>query len=696
MSRSESYPHSPITSSSVSPLASSASSPTSSNGSLSPNVFCRNSDDPIFFTGLDHANDDVVLIFPNDSYQVDSAECYNREALQKLYNNSKVSIWKYEPNSKGIMVARSQEGKSNVQHVFRLPASGKWTANGAILDKRDKVYYLSPGQQHPIGSSFGVSQLHGTVETVYFLQVGDSEQAGLSDYYDRDIAEAKIKQHKRKLIEEKEAEEQAYYYSNYNDLMSKIKNIEKQVEGAMKGKQIDLLQNALIELNKVDPIQRKMLLSTALSVGVKYRSTDFINWLLQQGKFEWNFPLIATAQTANYTALQTICEFNQNSPDMWNSSLYYMSQGLQRNDNKFQEDIVGMLLQSKKNIKPYLEVFIKCGGNSNLVLNSTIKTYLHVQNNIDKIERESYFRLIQWLVKDNHAQPNFTIPGVKNDLVLKELLTEDNIQIPPPPNEKLCQTTDVNEIRFLIQEGADIHYNNDCALRHAISRGVLPTVRYLLDHGAILSSKKPVEEALKNGFDNVVQYLLENHIDTHMDNDVILWLASQYGQLSLVRYLTRKGADINTALILASRHGNLNVVQFLVEKGAANKVGMIHAVNDQAVIDAAKNGHWSVVRYLIQAGSTKHNDKIYELAVRAGNVGMTRFMVENAHVDIQKDTKALSYAIKLGYINIVKYLLSQGAKTHKMMSMLALEHGHKDIAEVINKSAPPELHLNQN
>ena len=43
---------------------------------------------------------------------------------------------------------------------------------------------------------------------------------------------------------------------------------------------------------------------------------------------------------------------------------------------------------------------------------------------------------------------------------------------------------DINVIKMLVENGADIHANNDAALRHAAYRGHLEVVKYLVEKGA--------------------------------------------------------------------------------------------------------------------------------------------------------------------------------------------------------------------
>jgi len=65
----------------------------------------------------------------------------------------------------------------------------------------------------------------------------------------------------------------------------------------------------------------------------------------------------------------------------------------------------------------------------------------------------------------------------------------------------------------------------------------------------------------------VIKRLVKEGADIHANNDLALRLASYNGYLGIVKYLVSKGADIHVfddyALIWASRNGHLSVVKYL-------------------------------------------------------------------------------------------------------------------------------------
>ena len=97
----------------------------------------------------------------------------------------------------------------------------------------------------------------------------------------------------------------------------------------------------------------------------------------------------------------------------------------------------------------------------------------------------------------------------------------------------------LDHVIIAIGMGADIHAQDDHALRWASANGRL----------------------------EVVKYLVENKADIHVGDDWALRLASEFGHLEVVKYLVKEGADIvadnDYALRWASRNGHLEEVKYL-------------------------------------------------------------------------------------------------------------------------------------
>ena len=59
-------------------------------------------------------------------------------------------------------------------------------------------------------------------------------------------------------------------------------------------------------------------------------------------------------------------------------------------------------------------------------------------------------------------------------------------------------------VKYLVDNGADIHANDDCALRWAAEHGRLEVVKYLIDNGADIHARG--DRALNFATKNVREY----------------------------------------------------------------------------------------------------------------------------------------------------------------------------------------------
>lgn len=72
-----------------------------------------------------------------------------------------------------------------------------------------------------------------------------------------------------------------------------------------------------------------------------------------------------------------------------------------------------------------------------------------------------------------------------------------------------CKTGDLPSVKKLVENGADIHSDNDFALRNASENGQLEVVRYLVENDADIHAKDDLalRNASENGHIEVVRYL---------------------------------------------------------------------------------------------------------------------------------------------------------------------------------------------
>ncbi len=138
-------------------------------------------------------------------------------------------------------------------------------------------------------------------------------------------------------------------------------------------------------------------------------------------------------------------------------------------------------------------------------------------------------------------------------------------------------------------------YSGDTLLVEAIREKEFPLIVHTIKTGVKQHSLiYALYLASREGYLEAVKYLVENGVDIHYNEDVTLKVAAMGGYLNIVKYLVEKGANVNAhnteALIAAAEHGHYDVVKYLVDRGAI--------VNDKALKGAVKYGHDEIIEFL--------------------------------------------------------------------------------------------------
>jgi len=106
----------------------------------------------------------------------------------------------------------------------------------------------------------------------------------------------------------------------------------------------------------------------------------------------------------------------------------------------------------------------------------------------------------------------------------------------------------------------------------------------------------------------VLEELIDEGANIHADNDYALRWAALNGHLDIMKFLVEKGANMHAyndyALRVAAKNGHLDIVKYLVSASAN-----IHAGDDYALRLAADNGHTKVVRYLERVAARESKEK---------------------------------------------------------------------------------------
>jgi len=129
-----------------------------------------------------------------------------------------------------------------------------------------------------------------------------------------------------------------------------------------------------------------------------------------------------------------------------------------------------------------------------------------------------------------------------------------------------------------------------------------------------------LQYASRYGYYNIVELVLKNGANVHVNNDDALVWASFYGYYKIVKLLIKYGANIraidDNALKYASRYGNYKIVKLLIKNGAN-----IHADHDKALKNAVEEGNYDIINLLIKNGANIYviNDITLSICYRRCN-----------------------------------------------------------------------------
>ncbi|XP_048239007.1 uncharacterized protein LOC124117623 [Haliotis rufescens] len=295
---------------------------------------------------------------------------------------------------------------------------------------------------------------------------------------------------------------------------------------------------------------------------------------------------------------------------------------------------------------------------------------------------------------------------------------------------------------FLVSNGADItltDYDNDNILNLACEGGNKALVEYLLPKTDINKRGNkgwtPVMNAAWKGRNDVFDFLVSKGADiklTDDDNDNILNLACEGGNMTLVEYLLPK-TDINirgnngrTPVMTAAWSGKKDVFDFLVSKGADitltddNNDNILHLacwggnkplvqyllpktdinirgnMGRTPVMNAAWSGKKDVFDFLVSKGTDitltdYDNDNILHLACREGNKPIVEYLLPRTDINKRGNmglTPVMNAAWS-GKKDVLDFLVSKGADItltdydNDNIFHLACEGGNKPIVEYL-------------
>jgi len=100
-------------------------------------------------------------------------------------------------------------------------------------------------------------------------------------------------------------------------------------------------------------------------------------------------------------------------------------------------------------------------------------------------------------------------------------------------------------VKLAIKNGADVHYGNDLMLVKSCDFGHYDLVKYILSIGLNRWVDSGLRYSCQKNRIDIVKLLLDNGADIHTENEYCLKIAVEYYYFDLTKYLLKRGANIH-------------------------------------------------------------------------------------------------------------------------------------------------------
>jgi ankyrin repeat protein len=285
-------------------------------------------------------------------------------------------------------------------------------------------------------------------------------------------------------------------------------------------------------------------------------------------------------------------------------------------------------------------------------------------------------------------------------------------------------------ILTLLEAGANINQNfiaGTCALTIAAETNDVNLVQFLLSKGAHPNItcdperrrfRLPLVEATKCRNFHMIEMLLEAGADCgRADSGGLnaLQTAAKMGDIELVRYFLKAGADVNlpaafshglTALQAAVKSRNIELIQFLISEGADLNSPAAENWGRTALQGAVSNQDIDLVRTLLAAGAyadeapSKYGDTSLTRAASNGDNDLIELLLDKganinylSRVAGDKHRTALLAAVDCGHYHTVQLLIDRGANInylnrvagdkHRTALLAAVHYGHYHTVQLL-------------
>lgn len=249
-----------------------------------------------------------------------------------------------------------------------------------------------------------------------------------------------------------------------------------------------------------------------------------------------------------------------------------------------------------------------------------------------------------------------------------------------------------NMVNYLIDYDSPTEFELICASKS----GSYKVAKLLLENGANIHANE--DESLKLACENdhlkLAELLLKNGADVHTHEDLALKTACKSGNIEMVKLLLENGANVNSErlpLFAACENGHIEIVKLLINHGAK-------ITKDLEISISCENGYTEIVKILIENGSIIDHES-YDIIYEVNNYGYTEIvelLLTNYSYNFQDEKEVYEYESMLSHLlfeaseyhnyDIVKLLLEKGAKDEESNAMFAVcKNGNIEIVKLLSQ-----------
>ena len=371
-----------------------------------------------------------------------------------------------------------------------------------------------------------------------------------------------------------------------------------------------------------------------LSIKEKADIITKVSELIKKGidiSFEKELPLLTAISSGNLNLVILLVENKVNIKSVLKQALNI---AVEYNRGNVVEWLVNKYKYEKKILSKSLYDAV------NKRFSSTVKALIDVIDD-DVISKFS-------LYGDNEVEQYVNILLVKEDKLV-DLCKTKNVNL----EEKKIILQEVDE---LIKQGVKISYKKELPLLMSILNNNLDLAKLLIANGANIKSIAlySLNVAVASGYENVVEWLLDEYEYESEDLDKNLLEAADKNYPSIVKKLIEAGAENDQIMGIFCEYNNIDMVKFLIE----HNIG-VNGYSNEPIIHACAYGYIEIVEMLIDNGANINFTEGYPIAIASqyGNLNVIKMLIDNG-ANPDHFGNAMEIARHHNYDNVVEYFRS--------------------------------------